>query len=146
MVLFLQILTALALISFIVLVIRLLVSLGKIEVVLNKTSDSIDTITKQIKELSTNINEAIQDLKELKADAKASIEKINNFGSHLQLISQKSIAYFDDLRGVTKPYEQLVSNAYPKIAEPVNKTLSLISAFSKAFSTFKEKLGTKRQA
>lgn len=140
MVILLQILSALAIIAFIVLIFRLFKSLNKADVMIDKSGRSLDLLTKEIQKLTGSINESLEDIHGLKDNIEVTMKKIDNVSDNINKIAEIGYAYSKDLRELSRPYEHLIKDTYPKIAEPVNKTTALISAVIKAAKVFKDRL------
>lgn len=113
------------------------------EVFLNKTSSSMDTITKEVQNVSNRMVEITHDFDEIKEKALISMYKIDKMNEEITNISYKTGTYIDDIKNTIKPYEDLAKDTYGKIAPPIQKAGTFVTAFSKAFNAFKNRMNTK---
>lgn len=140
MILAIQLLSAIALVTFIILVIRLLFSLNKFEKFIDESSNNIGELNKDLKTLSKKSIETLDNVNDMKYKADKALDSLEKFNQNLIKISDKGNSYVDDLRNLSKPYENLVKDTYIQIAEPVNKITNIFNAASKAVSVLKARL------
>ena len=141
-----QILSVIALVSFIILVIKLILSLNKMELFLNKTSSSMDTITKEVQNVSQRTIKLTDEFEEVKEKAMVSMHKIDTMNEEITNISYKTNKYIDGIQNTIKPYEDLARDTYDKIAPPIQKAGSFLTAFSKAFNAFTSRMSRKESS
>lgn len=150
---FLQILIYIALISFIILTIRSIMALGKLDLFFSEFKHKADNIEKDIKEMKESTVKTLDSMNELKPLLTESLEKMSDLQSKSietltntddTLISARTAmdninSKIDKIDNIIMPFEMLAKNFYSKVAEPVNNTGKVVSAIFKAANMFASK-------
>ncbi len=149
----LHILIYIALISFIFLTIRLIMSLGKVDEFLVEFKNKATGIEKDVKELKDSAIKTFDSINDLKPLIQESLDKMND----LQSKSIETLSNTDDtllstriamdninnkiekIDNIILPFEMLAKSLYNRVAEPVNNTGKVVSAVFKAASIFASK-------
>lgn len=146
----LKVIAIIALTSITVLVIYMIVFFSKTVKILNDASKSIDKIIEIVTVLKTRVIITLDEFSETKKDFKDLKEKTLESIDKWKVTSDKANDLIDTVTdGANKvietiePYERLVSRSYDKIAPPIDKVASIVSAVTKAVEVFSSKLRSK---
>ncbi len=150
----LQIAGLAAILVLIVFILKAFKTLENINKLADKSTDSLDKLTKDIGEFKTRaiatldevsvikgkIAEVLDDVSELKEKTVESLENFDALANRVErstsMIESKIEAAFSILR----PLESLLGFVSNKLEAPISTSKSFFGAASKAFSAFKDKL------
>lgn len=122
----------------------------KTQKVLQDSLRNFDKITENTNVLKTRVMVSLEELSETNKELKEVKQKSIYTMEQWNETSKKTNDLIDNVNQGTKriistiePYERLVDRSYHKIAPPIDKATSVISALSKAVSVFSSKLSSK---
>ncbi len=122
----------------------------KTQKVLQDSLRNFDKITENANVLKTRVMISLEELSETNKELKEIKQKSIYTMEQWNETSKKTNDLIDNVNNGTKriistiePYERLVDRSYNKIAPPIDKATSVISALSKAVSVFSSKLSSK---
>jgi len=122
----------------------------KTQKVLQDSLRNFDKITENTNVLKTRVMISLEELSETNKELKEVKQKSIYTMEQWNETSKKTNDLIDNVNQGTKriistiePYERLVDRSYQKIAPPIDKATSVISALSKAVSVFSSKLSSK---
>lgn len=122
----------------------------KTQKVLQDSLRNFDKITENANVLKTRVMISLEELSETNKELKEVKQKSIYTMEQWNETSKKTNDLIDNVNQGTKriistiePYERLVDRSYHKIAPPIDKATSVISALSKAISVFSSKLSSK---
>ncbi len=136
-----EILTIIAIVTFIVLAIYVMVTL-------NSATKLIDEASKSLERLSSNLTESIKqiqiDTTELKERLCSSLESVDKLAVNLNTSTEKIGNEIDRYIEAVSPFNNLIKNSYNKVAAPLSTAAVTISAVSKAINTFYQHISKKK--
>ena len=135
-----QVLIVLALAGFIVVVVYMISALRSAKRLINETSVSISTLSRNVDE---SLNQITRDIKEFKEKATETLDAIDQTTNQLTNIAGNLDRRIDSFLNVFDPFKELIGIVYEQIAPPILKTSMLVSALSKGVSVFSHFLSKK---
>lgn len=146
----LKVIAIIALTSISVFVVFGIVFISKTIKILTNTSKNMDKITENVTVLKTRLMISLEEVSETRRDMKELKEKSLENLNHWKETSSKTNNLIDNVNsGVSsvidsiEPYERLINRSYNKIAPPIDKATTIVSAFAKAIEAFGSKLKSK---
>ena len=143
----LKVIAIIALTSITVFVVFGIVFLSKTIKILSNSSRNLDKITENVTVLKTRLMISLEEISETRKDIKELKEKSLEHLNHWKETSNKANHLIDNINnGVDnviesiEPYERLISRSYNKIAPPIDKATSIVSALTKAIEAFGSRL------
>ncbi len=136
----LEIVSLVALITFIVLAIFIMITL-------NSATKLIDEASKSLERLSSNLSESMKqiqlDMDDLKDKVGHSLQNFDRLAGSLNSTTEKVETEVDKYIKTISPLYNLIKYSYNKIAPPVSSTAITISAVFKAINAFTSHLSKK---
>lgn len=147
----LKVIAIIALTSITVFVVFGIVFLSKTIKILSDASKNIDKVTENIIVLKSRLMISLEEISETRNDIKELKEKSLENLEHWKETSTKANHLIDNVNGGAnkviesiEPYERLINRSYNKIAPPIDKATSIVSALTKAIEVFGSRLKSRR--
>ena len=136
----LEIVSLVAIITFIVLAIFIMITL-------NSATKLIDEASKSLERLSNNLSESMKqiqiDMDDLKDKVGHSLQKFDKLAGSLNSTTEKVENEVDKYINAISPIHNLIKYSFNKIAPPVSTTVITLSAVFKAINAFTSHLSKK---
>lgn len=146
----LNVIAIIALTSITVFVVFGIVFLSKTIKILSNSSRNIDKITENFTVVKTRlmisleeISETRKDIKELKEKSLEHLDQWKETSTKANLLIDNVNNGVDNVIESIEPYERLINRSYNKIAPPIDKATSIVSALTKAIEAFGSRLKSK---
>lgn len=147
----LKIVAIIALCSLSILIVFGFVFISKTMNVLSDVSKNLDKITENFIVLKNRVmvtldevSETQKDLNELKVKAVEQLDNCKVTVAKANDLIDNANKIVGGINNSIEPYEQLINRSYNKIAPPIEKATSFISAISKAIEAFSSRLMSKK--
>lgn len=108
-----------------------------------KISKALDSVQKNISELTDSFSKAVDDIGEIKDQAITSMQQIDKAANEFNSVTKDVQIKLDQIVQVFDPMKSLVDVIYGKCYTPVKQLASVVSAGSKAVNVFIDKLTKK---
>ncbi|MEM4261109.1 MAG: DUF948 domain-containing protein [Candidatus Woesearchaeota archaeon] len=128
-----KIVAIIALLSVVILTMYVVISLRSAKKLMDEASNAMIKLTDEISKSMKMITKDITDFKE---QAIISLKNIDELSEQIQNTTQKLENEIDEVSNIFQPFSKLSNDLYNKIAPPVNRAASFITATSKAINTF----------
>jgi len=137
----LEIISLVAIVTFIVLAIFIIITL-------NSATKLIDEASKSLERLSSNLTESMKqiqiDMDDLKDRVGNSLYKFDRLADSLATTSEKVETEVDKYIQTISPLHNLIKNSYNRIALPISSSVITLSAIFKAINTFTNHFSKKK--
>ncbi|TNE35233.1 hypothetical protein EP342_01880 [bacterium] len=148
----LKIIAIIALSSLTILIIFGFVFITKSLNLMSDVSKNLDKITENFIVLKTRFMITLEEVTETREDVKDLKEKSIEHLNHWKVTSDKTNQLLDSIQNGTdsviksiEPYERLINRSYERLAPPIDKATTFVSAFTKAIAAFSSRLSNNKQ-
>lgn len=149
-----KILLLISLSAFVYLIYSLVLLIKDLRVTLTKSNSTIDTINKEVKDLSPKVALMIDDMRDLKVKVNESLTRFDQLQSKtivsledLSQLSKKATVSLDMIESRTEkfievldPIEKLFKGLFGKVFPIVNYSGNIVSALTKGFQVFTNRI------
>jgi ABC-type transporter Mla subunit MlaD len=111
----------------------------KAEKDLNELKEASIITLNNFNELRPKIEEALDDLKDLKSKSVESLQHSDDTMDSAKITLDKINGKIDKIDAIILPFEMLAKNFYSRVAEPVNTTGKVVTAVFKAANAFADR-------
>lgn len=147
----LKIVAIIALCSLSILIVFGFVFISKTMNTLSNMSKNLDKITENFIVLKNRVivtldevTETQKNLEELKVKVVEQLDNLGTTSSKANDLIDSSNQVVSSINNSIEPYEKLISRSYEKIAPPIEKATTFISAITKAIEAFSSRLLPKK--
>jgi len=138
----LQVLGIVALLAFIFVSLNLVKTLNSATSLMNETEKSVSKISN---DLITSMHRINADISDIKVKLVESLGQVDETLASADRVVRKVDQQVESVRTIFDPFMQLSARFYDAVAQPVNKTIIIVSAITKAIDTVTSFFGPRKK-
>lgn len=138
----LQVLGIVALLAFIFVSLNLVKTLNSATSLMNETEKSVSKISNDLISSMHRIN---ADINDIKVKLVESLGQVDETLASAERVVRKVDQQVESVRTIFDPFKQLSARFYDAVAAPVNKTIIIVSAITKAIDTVTSFFGPRKK-
>ena len=131
-----------ALLAFIFISLKLVKALNSATSLMNETEKSVSKLSV---DLVASMNRINADISEIKSKVVESLSQVDRTLASAETVVRKVDSQVDSIRTIFDPFKQLSERFYDAVAAPVNKTIIVVSAITKAIDTVTSFFGQRKR-